>query len=56
MIIKSILPDHQKYVNCEENSDAIICSIHGQAKDVRKTINEFLESVEFVEKIENIKM
>ncbi len=55
VIIKSVLPDHLKYIKCEEKDDVVICSVHGTEKDVRKTINEFLESIEFVEKISSVK-
>jgi len=53
-LVESVMPDHLKYITCTESNETIICKAHGTTNDVRKTVNEFLESLNFMERIENI--
>ena len=50
-IIRAISADHARYIKCKKTKDGYSCSVRGQTNDVRKTINEFLESILYLEKV-----
>ncbi len=52
--INSIMPDHERYIKCQEMEGSIICIAKGNPNDLRKTVNEFLESLIFVIDLENL--
>ncbi|MEM1813834.1 MAG: hypothetical protein QXE04_00940, partial [Thermoplasmatales archaeon] len=50
-VIRAIIKDHEKYVKCRVSRGKAICKVSGSPNDVRKTLNEFLESVNYIESI-----
>lgn len=50
-IIRAIIEDHKKYIKCRKTDDGYRCSVKGSPNDVRKTLNEFLESVVYLERV-----
>ena len=50
-IIRAIKADHSKYISCRRTKSGFMCSVNGNANDVRKTLNEFLESIVFLERV-----
>ncbi|MCL4412962.1 MAG: hypothetical protein M1526_06395 [Candidatus Thermoplasmatota archaeon] len=52
-IVRSILPENRKYIKCRKSKSGFLCRVSGDANNVRKTINEFLESVMFIDKVNN---
>jgi hypothetical protein len=50
-LIKAIIQDHKKYVTCTKVRGGYTCIARGQTNDVRKTINEFLESIIYLERV-----
>lgn len=51
MILKSIIQDHAKFIRCRKTKEGFCCIAEGQANDVRKTLNEFLESLIYMERV-----
>jgi hypothetical protein len=54
ILVKSIIDDHKKFIKCRRTKSGFSCSVSGQSNDVRKTINEFLESLAFIEKTSEV--
>ncbi len=52
--IESIMPENRKYMSFRKTKYGYICHISGDANNVRKTLNEFLESLMFIEKIAEV--
>ncbi|MEM0130388.1 MAG: hypothetical protein QW100_03795 [Thermoplasmatales archaeon] len=50
-VARAIMKDHEKYVKCRISRGKAICRVTGNPNDVRKTLNEFLESVNYIESI-----
>lgn len=50
-IIRAIMADHDKYIRCSRTEDGYLCETKGKTNDVRKTLNEFLESVLYLERV-----
>lgn len=51
MIVKSLIDDHSKFMKCRRLNDSFHCTTEGNANDVRKTLNEFFESLIFLEEV-----
>lgn len=51
ILVKTIIPENRKYIKFRKVRDGYVCHIKGDTNNVRKTINEFLESLIFVEKV-----
>lgn len=52
--IESIIPENRKYMSFRKTKYGYICHISGNANDVRKTLNEFLESLIFIERVAEV--
>lgn len=52
--IESIMPENRKYMSFRKTKYGYICHISGDANNVRKTLNEFLESLMFIEKVAEV--
>lgn len=51
MIVKSLIDDHSKFIKCRKLNDSFHCTTEGSANDVRKTLNEFFESLIYLEQV-----
>ncbi len=50
-IIRSIRADHDKYITCRKTKEGYLCTVKGGTNEVRKTLNEFLESILYLERV-----
>ncbi len=45
------MADHERYIRCSRTEYGYECETKGKTNDVRKTLNEFLESVLYLERV-----
>lgn len=50
-LVKTVIPENKKYIKFRKVKDGYILHLRGETNNVRKTINEFLESLIFIEKV-----
>ncbi len=50
--VEAVIPENRKYIQFRKTKYGYICHISGDVNNVRKTLNEFLESLMFIEKVE----
>ncbi|MGC8645798.1 MAG: hypothetical protein ACP5UO_06050 [Thermoplasmata archaeon] len=50
-VYRAIKADHERYIKCRLTNGRLICHVVGSPNDVRKTLNEFLESIIYLERI-----
>ncbi len=49
--VKSVIPENKKFIRFRKIKNGYACHISADPNNARKTINEFLESLMFIEQV-----